>query len=79
MPTTHTLRKRRAFPLPLARPVHDQVPGDGGDGHVEEAAVEAPPRVEDGVVSRAGERVLPVGRNLERDDTLLGLAACGGV
>lgn len=60
---------------PLVRPVHDEVPGDGGDGPVEEAAVEAPPDVEDGVVGRAGERVLPVGRDAERDDTLLGLAA----
>lgn len=60
---------------PLVRPVHDEVPGDGGDGPVEEAAVEAPPDVEDGVVGRAGERVLPVGRDAEGDDTLLGLAA----
>lgn len=76
VPPYHRPSGPAGFPSPLVRPVDDEVPEEGGDRPVEDLGVEAPPRVEDGVVGRAGERVLPVGGETEGDDALLGLAAC---
>ena len=56
--------------------MHEVVASNEWRRNVENLGAESPPRVEDGIVSRAGEGVLPVGAEAVGDDTLLRSAAC---
>lgn len=58
---------------PVNGPVHDVVGGDEWRYDVEDLCAGSSPRVEDGCVGCAGERVLSVGGKAVGDDALLGL------
>lgn len=62
--------------VPLSGPIQQIVRNDYGRDPVEDLALGASERVEDGVVERTGNRVLSVGRDAVVYDALLLPSAC---
>lgn len=73
---TSSLSYPQGYNVPLDSPVHNVVTSNGSRSPVEDLGREPPPRVEDGIVSGTGERVLAVGGDTVGQDALLGKTTC---